>query len=123
MSAQTPDDVNRILIESINNGDVETALALYEEDAVFVTAEGAATGRAAIRQVIEAFIGLKPQLTMEAKETVQSGDTAMTRGVWKLHGTDPDGNALEMSGRSVEVVRRQADGSWLFTIDHPNGAD
>jgi ketosteroid isomerase-like protein len=26
-----------------------------------------------------------------------------------------------MSGRSVEVVRRQADGSWRFAIDFPFG--
>jgi len=26
-----------------------------------------------------------------------------------------------MSGRSAEVVRRQADGTWLFVIDNPRG--
>ena len=123
MPAKTPDEVNKLLIESINNGDVDSALALYEESAAFVTAEGTAIGHDAIRGVLEAFVATKPNLTMEPKETVATGDVAITRGVWNLDGTGPDGEPIKMSGRSMEVVRRQADGNWLFAIDHPNGAD
>jgi uncharacterized protein (TIGR02246 family) len=123
MAAQTPQEVNPQLIDAINRGDVEGALALYEPDAAFVTDEGTVVGHDAIRPVMEAFISTKPQLTMEPKEVVQTGDIAMTRGTWKLVGTDPDGKPLEMGGRSVEVVRRQADGSWRFAIDDPNGAE
>jgi len=35
-------------------------------------------------------------------------------------GTDADGNTLEMSGSSYEVVRRGTDGRWRFVIDHPD---
>ena len=123
MAAQTPQEVNSQLIDAINRGDVEGALALYEPEAAFVTDEGTVVGHDAIRPVMEAFISTKPQLTMEPKEVVQTGDIAVTRGTWKLVGTDPDGKPLEMGGRSVEVVRRQADGSWRFVIDDPNGAE
>ncbi len=64
-----------------------------------------------------------PKISMVAKEAVRTGDIAVTGGTWSLTGTDADGEALEMSGRSVEVVRRQADGTWLFAIDLPNGAE
>ena len=123
MTAQTPTQVNDRLIEAINNGDVESALAMYEADAAFVTAEGTVTGTDAIRKVMESFIALKPKITMVAKEAVQTGDIAITGGTWSLTGTGPDGAALEMGGRSVEVVRRQADGTWLFAIDAPSGAE
>jgi hypothetical protein len=30
---------------------------------------------------------------------------------------------VSMSGNGIEVVRRQSDGTWLFVIDNPAGAD
>ena len=41
----------------------------------------------------------------------------------QLSLTGPDGKPATMSGKSVEVVRRQPDGRWLFAIDFPFGAD
>ncbi len=123
MTANTPTEVNDRLIEAINTGDIEAALAMYEPEAAFETAEGTVTGTAAIREVMESFIAMKPSISMVAKDAVQTGDIAITGGTWSLTGTGPDGEALEMTGRSVEVVRRQADGRWLFAIDAPNGAE
>ena len=41
-------------------------------------------------------------------------------GDWSLTGgTDPDGNPVNMEGRSTEIMRRQSDGSWLDVIDDP----
>jgi len=31
----------------------------------------------------------------------------------------PDGAIIEQRGKAVEVVRRQADGTWRFAIDDP----
>ena len=123
MAARTPEEVNPQLIDAINRGDVDAALELYEPGAAFVTEEGVVVGQDAIRPVMEAFVATKPSLTMEPKEVVRSGDVAITRGTWKLVGTGPDGDAIEMSGRSVEVVREQADGTWRFLIDDPNGRE
>ena len=45
---------------------------------------------------------------------VESGDIALAYGEWSVTGgADPDGNRAEMEARSTELVRRQADGSWL----------
>ena len=123
MAAHSPDDVNPQLIDAINRGDLDTALSLYETDAAFITEDGTAIGHEAIRPALEAFIATKPSLSFEPLETVRTGDIAVTRGNWKLAGTGPDGAALEMAGRSFEVVRQQADGTWRFAIDAPNGRD
>jgi ketosteroid isomerase-like protein len=60
---------------------------------------------------------------MATRYVLEAGDTAVLSGQWKLTGRGPDGTAMEMTGRSVEVLRRQADGTWLFVLDHPFGAD
>ena len=57
----------------------------------------------------------KPQIDLKVERTVRSGkDLAATYGVWAMKTGDQ-----EMSGKTIEVVRRQPDGSWLFVIDDP----
>jgi uncharacterized protein (TIGR02246 family) len=123
MAARKPEDCDYLLVEAINKGDLETAVALYEPGASFVQESGqVVTGRAAIREVMQGFVALKPKFTIEVK-AVQSGDLALLRGKWSVTGKNPDGTPLAMSGNSTEVVRRQPDGTWLFVIDNPRGAD
>jgi ketosteroid isomerase-like protein len=60
-------------------------------------------------------------MSMEAKTLGQCGDLALTTGKWRLQGTGADGKPVDMTGQSVEVARRQADGSWRYVIDAPWG--
>lgn len=125
MPARRPEECDLLLVEALNNGDLEAALALYEPNASFVLDSGQIiTGVAAIREVMQGFLALKPEFTMEVK-AVQNGDEniALLRGKWNLSGTGPDGKPMTMSGNSTEVVRRQPDGTWRFIIDNPRGAD
>jgi ketosteroid isomerase-like protein len=65
---------------------------------------------------------MKPMLTVhESKTLVEAGDIALTASRWRLAGTGPDGNPVNMNGESAEVCRRQADGTWRLVIDEPWG--
>ena len=76
MAARKPEDCDNLLIEALNTGDLEAAVACYEPDASFVVEPGkVVTGHAAIREVLESWLALKPKLTIEAN-AVQSGDVA-----------------------------------------------
>jgi uncharacterized protein (TIGR02246 family) len=125
MPAHKPEECDTLLIEAANRGDLEAAVALYEPNASFVQDSGeVVTGLAAIREVMQGFLALKPKFTITVK-AVQSGDggLALLRAKWSMTGTGPDGKPVTMSGNSTEVVRRQSDGTWRFVIDNPHGAD
>jgi len=125
MPARKPEECDLLLIDAIQKGDVDTAVALYEPEASFVQDSGEiVTGRAAIRAVMQGFLALKPRFTMEVT-AVQSDDggLALTRTTWSVTGTGADGKPFTDSGKSTEVVRRQPDGTWLFVIDNPHGAE
>jgi ketosteroid isomerase-like protein len=47
----------------------------------------------------------------------------MTRSQWLIKGVDRDGTPTEVHHHGMEVHRRLPDGSWVFFIDHPFGAD
>ena len=40
---------------------------------------------------------------------------------WSLTGTGPDGKPMQLGGLSSDILRRQADGTWLIAIDNPWG--
>jgi uncharacterized protein (TIGR02246 family) len=110
------------LAEAINRGDLEAALALYEEDAVMVIQPGQlARGAAEMRNAFAGFIALKPTLRMEAEQVVEAGDVALYLGRWSLRGIDPSGQRVAMSGESSDILRRQRDGRWLIALDNPWG--
>jgi ketosteroid isomerase-like protein len=122
MSAQTPLDVITKLTESINAGDLERAVALYESTAVLVARPGAAArGTAELRQALAGFIAMRPTLTSRAHSLLESGDIALYLGRWTLRGIDPNGQPLALAGESTDVLRRQPDGRWLIAVDNPWG--
>jgi uncharacterized protein (TIGR02246 family) len=125
MPARSPEECDSLLLEALTRGDLETAVALYEPNASFVQESGeVAVGRAAIREILRAYVAIKPKFTVKSR-SVQSADgsLALTGLKWTATGTDPEGKPITLSGNSTEVVRRQGDGTWLFAIDNPHGAE
>ena len=97
---------------------------LYEPTACFMVEPGkVVNGPAAIREALAGFLGLKPAITLSPRVLANTGDVALVSSRWRLKGSAPDGTAVDLSGESVEVVRRQADGTWKFIIDSPRGLE
>jgi uncharacterized protein (TIGR02246 family) len=121
MPARSPEELDALFSNALNAGDVDTLVSLYEADAVLTPEPGqTATGHAAIREAFNVFMGMKPQMTLKNKMIARTEALALTTAKWLLKGNGPDG-PIEMTGESVEVARRQANGTWLFVIDHPWG--
>ena len=109
--ALQPEDLDRLFLERANAGTVDGIVNLYEPGAVLAFPPGRlATGRSAIREVYADLLASRPELTGEIRPAVRNGDIAIT-------STVRPGNA------TVEVARRQPDGSWLWLIDQPSVLD
>jgi ketosteroid isomerase-like protein len=107
--ATEPNDLGRYFIERANAGDVDGLVALYEPDAVLAFPPGnLATGHAEIRKVFEEFVAAAPVLTPGRQHpALVSDDLALTV------------STLTTGELTVEIARRQADGSWLWAVDQP----
>jgi uncharacterized protein (TIGR02246 family) len=115
MPARNPEEVDALFEKALNAGDLEGLVSLYEPNATLVNPDGPATGHEAIRASYQAFIGMKPEIGLKVEKTVRAGDDlAMCYGVWSMTAGDQ-----KMTGKTIEVVRRQPDGTWLFAIDDP----
>ncbi len=124
MPARNPEEIHRLFAEAFSSRHLDSLMALYEPTALLIPQPGQVpiTGEA-IRGTLQEFLALKPTFTLETASVVKTDDIALLRSNWKLTGTGPDGQRIEMSHRGTEVVRRQSDGTWRFVIDHPFGAD
>jgi ketosteroid isomerase-like protein len=107
--AAQPEDLGRYFLERANAGDVEGLVALYEPEAVLAFAPGRlAAGHEEIRKVYAELLADKPSFSSAGQQPViRNGDLALTS------------TRLPGGGATVEVARRQPDGSWRWVIDQP----
>ncbi|MDJ0926728.1 MAG: nuclear transport factor 2 family protein [Gammaproteobacteria bacterium] len=113
--------VDELFQEAMNEGDLEKAMALYDDNAVFVQEPGkpAISGLDNIREVIRNFQSIKPELKVEVMQFVEAGDVAFFTLKWEIMGTSTEGDEIHMSSYDGNVVKRQPDGSWKTIIDNP----
>ncbi len=124
MPAKSPKEVGQQLAEALSSGDSKGVLSLYEDDAVFIPpgepASSPVRGKGAFSEVLGQFLAMDPTLTIETSKVIEVGEIALVTGDWTLKGNGPDGD-VNMSGTFSDVMRRQADGTWLYVIDNPDG--
>ena len=98
--------------------DCGAATVMYAEDAVLLpqnqpTVEGLAAIRAACEE------GPTPlSLRVASAQLDGYGDLAFDRGTWaEEYAIEGMEEPLEITGKYVVIARKQADGSWLWTVD------
>ena len=123
MAARTPEDVDRLFGESVNAGDAAAVAALYEKDGVLVFQGTTFQGPEQIRAFLEGMTAAKAKIAMNVKHVVQAGDVAVLYNDWSMTVTGADGKPEASSGKAIEVVRRQPDGTWKFVVDDPAARD
>jgi ketosteroid isomerase-like protein len=72
-------------------------------------------------KLLSKYLSMNPTIKLTTRQVVPSGDTALLVGDWQFHGTSSDGAEVSTAGTSIEVARRQLDGSWRYLIDLPYG--
>jgi len=123
MPAKTPQELQSLFVNAFNSGDLDALLALYEPNAALATQSGVTqVGTEKLGDSFRTVIGMKGKMAIDTTYAVETDGIALLRGSWSMESMTPVGKAVTMKGHSIEVARRQPDGSWLFVIDHPFGA-
>ena len=108
--AKRPEDLSDFFLQRANAGDVEGVVALYAPDAVLAFPPGQlTTGHDQIRAAYAEFLAGRPTLESAGRQpTIINDDIALTS------------TRLPGGGATVEVARRQPDGTWRWVIDQPS---
>jgi ketosteroid isomerase-like protein len=107
--AAEPEELGRLFVERANAGDLEGLVAVYEEGAVVAFPPGqVSVGHEEIRRAYTELLAARPRFAPgDPQPTLRRGDVALTST--KIAG----------GGQTVEVARRQPDGTWRWAIDNP----
>jgi uncharacterized protein (TIGR02246 family) len=120
MASPAPAEFSALFTGYFNSGDLDALVDLYERDAVLLPEPGKpVVGHEAIRAALEAFVATGLKIDLKTHTIHEADGVALLYSRWTL--SDGAGGPPAMSGSTVEVVRRQADGSWRFIIDDPYG--
>lgn len=121
MHARTPEECDDLFATNLDSGNLEGLVALYEPHACLVEQDRTSTcGTDAIRRSFRGLLALHPQSTGHSTRVVRtSGDLAVLYNDWNLTATGQDGSPIIMSGKAIEIVRRQPDSTWMFVFDDP----
>lgn len=108
--ALEPEEVTRLVTERLNAGDAAGVAALYEPQAILAyPADRPTTGQEGIQAIYQRMVDAGVKFGFETPlPTVRFENLALT----STRSTDN-------TGVRVQVLRRQADGSWLRIIDRP----
>ena len=118
MPARTPEECGALVQANLNSGNLEGLMALYEPSACLVQQDGspAKTG-AALRQSLAAFIAIAATIKTSITKVIRAGDDlAVLYSDWTITAT-----GIPLSGKAVEVMRLQPDGTWKLIVDDPFG--
>ena len=101
---------------AVNSGDAAALAATFADDGIELAPnQPAAEGRQAIQALeVTAFNESKFKFSFTQLETEVVGDWAWDRGDYTVTVTPKSGKPMEESGKYVDIVKRQPDGSWKF---------
>jgi len=99
---------------------------LFEADGVLILCDNQEiTGHSSIVEALKPYMKVEYfKLTTEPIAFLSTKrDIAFTRTSWSAWIKVEDGAIMMVKGESNTIVQRQADGTWLLILDHPNSAD
>ena len=122
--AQVPEDLHPLFAQALNAGDVDGLSALYDPQGVLLAERGVpARGESEIRAALAHYVATDSKIELRTRSVIRAGDTALLISDWEFRRVTNTGEPVFTSGTSVEVVRRQPDGSWRYLIDLPYGLE
>ena len=139
--ARNPVEAIEIVSLAISDGDLEAALAQYEDDAVLrpwqsdpaddhVSAAGDGGTRSAASR-LRGVMDLRLPLAVRVLAVVPAGDQALVLAERRISGAGPDCERVELTGSGAAIVRRRPGGGWqiaaeawcLAGVGRPDGRD
>ena len=125
MPARKPEECDLLFGDHVNAGNLEALVALYEPTCALVQRDGTLlVGHDAIRANLGRLIAMKAHMDIQVVKVVAAGEgLAMVYNDWSITARAPDGHPVARSGKAIEVVRRQGDGTWRFAADDPFARD
>jgi ketosteroid isomerase-like protein len=103
------EDAHAALAAAFNTGNVATVLRMYDVNGIIVPEPNKPVSRAdKFAESIKTILSIKGKMEIKTVYCLQTGDLALGRSEWSI----TDGDEVKISAKGIEVMKRQADGTW-----------
>jgi ketosteroid isomerase-like protein len=116
MSINKLQDTPTAYSSAFNRGDIDQLISFYEEEAVFVGPGGNVCGKAAIGDLLRAYLAQGLQMSITSERSVEAGDIGLLINSYVICSAAGE---VILQGRSSEVLRKGKEAQWRFVIDDP----
>jgi ketosteroid isomerase-like protein len=117
-AARRPEEALELVSQALSDGDLEAALAQYEDTARLVTWQQPPSGPAgAVRSALTCFMALRLPLAVQIATVLRAPGLALVICERRTAGTGPDGEQVRYGGNGCAMVRAQPDGTWRIAAD------
>ena len=114
------EDAHSTLAAAYNTGDLNIVLSMYDVNGIIVAEPNSpVSGKEKFEAAVRGILSIKGKMEIKTVYCLQSGDVAVGRSEWSIK----NGDDTKVSAKGVEVMKRQADGTWKILIDHAFGAE
>ena len=97
-------------------------MTLYEPDVRIVARSGdTIAGRDAVRDMLAGLITTNTRLQSRVLRSITVGDIALLCTDFEGTAVDSSGKTADVRYSTIEVLRRQHDGTWKLIVGDPNG--
>lgn len=117
-----PDGADEYFLNCVRNGDLKNAMTCFDPEAIYIDRDGnAINGLANIEKLVANLCNMKPDIKVyEHKISPVGNDMMYWLDKWTLTAAaGPDGKPMKMKGASANMMRKNADGHWLWLVDNP----
>jgi ketosteroid isomerase-like protein len=113
------EDAHKTLAAAFNTGDVQTVLKMYDFEGIIVPEpDKPVSGRTKFEEAIKSILSIRGKMEIKTVYCLETSGLAVGRSEWNI----TDGDDVKVSAKGIEVMKRQADGTWKIVIDHAFGA-
>ncbi|WP_433710204.1 YybH family protein [Nocardia sp. CA-084685] len=114
-----PHQLSVLFVEYFDAGNVDGLASLYEDDAILVGPDGTTSDEPDTRRkAFEQLCALGAKVEVINKTLLVLRDAALSHGHLRLEAE----GLPTMEIRTAEILRRQTDGTWKYSIDNAIGS-
>ena len=116
--AQRAEEALELVCQAFSDGDIEAALAQYEQSAQLRPWAKSNNGNGRdIRRSLSELMSLRLPLSVQVSEVLQISELSVLICERRISGTGPDREAVRLRGYGFTAVRPQEDGTWRIVAD------
>ena len=116
-----PDEADEYFMNCIREGNVKNAMTCFDPEGVYMDKDGnAISGLTNIEKVVANLYNMRADVKVyEHKNAPVGYDMMYWLDKSTMTATDQQGNPINKKGASAKMMRKSADGIWLWLVDNP----